>query len=282
VILVTGSTGNVGSAVVAALTARGVPFRVGVREAPLASAGGTAPSAVPLNLLDRTTFAPAVAGCDALFLLRPPAIANTKETLVPFIDVAREAGVRQVVFVSVAGAASNPIVPHHAVEQHLQRGPMEWTILRPGFFAQNFGDAYRRDIVEDHRVYVPAGAGRVAFVDVRDMAEVAVAALVDPASHAGHAYTLTGQRAITFGEAARILSEALGRHIDYTPASIPGYVMHLRRRGLPLAQVVVQTILHAGLRFDQAAVPDDSLRQLLQRPPRTFAEYVHDHRGLWT
>ena len=164
------------------------------------------------------------------FCSAAPAVGNVKTTLNPFVDAARAQGVGHVVFLSVAGAESNPILPHHAVEAHLAARSDDWTVLRPGFFAQNLGDAYRRDVVEDDRLYVPAGNGRVAFVDVRDVGEVAAA--------------------------------ALGRTIRYERSSIAGYALHLRRRGMPAAQVAVQTILHIGLRFGQAEKVDSSLAAL--------------------
>jgi NAD(P)H-binding len=175
-ILVTGGSGNVGKEVVYQLKSRQISFQVGVRNPANANAIEGVET-VQFDFLDPSTYAPAVIGGDAVFLLRPPAIANTKQTLNVFLDVAWVSGVSQVVFISVAGAGENQIVPHHAVEQHLRSGPAGWTILRPGFFAQNIGDAYRQDIVNDNRIFLPAGSGRVAFIDVRDLAEVAVNAL---------------------------------------------------------------------------------------------------------
>ncbi len=279
VVLVTGATGNVGRAVVAALATRGIPVRAATRSPAHAAPGDGGVPTARLDFADPSTFG-AVAGARAVFLVRPPAISDTRHTLVPFIDEARRQGVEQVVFLSVAGAAHNVLVPHHAVERHLasQRG---WTILRPGFFAQNLEDAYRRDILEDDRIYVPAGRGRVAFVDVRDIAELAAMVLEAPAAHERAAYTLTGPEALGFGETAAALGEAIGRVIRYEPASIIGYLAHLRRRGAPWAQAAVQTVLHAGLRVGQGARVDPTLARLLGRPPGTLRAYVQDRHRVW-
>ena len=278
-VFVTGATGNVGRAVVDALVARGVPVRVGDR-APARVSARAGVDVARFDFGDPTTFG-AAAGCGAAFVLRPPAIAKVKPTLNAFIDVARADGVLAITFLSVAGAGANPLVPHHAVEQHLIARGGAYTILRPGFFAQNFGDAYRRDIVEDRRVYVPAGRGVAAFVDVRDVGEVAALALADPATHRAQAYTLTGAVAIGFAEATHQLSDALGRAIRYEPASIPGYARHLHQRGMPLMQIAVQTVLHVGLRLGQARAIDPTLATLLGRAPRTLATYFADHVGIW-
>ena len=279
VVLVTGATGNVGREVVRALVARGISVRAATRAPAEATAGAGVVEAVRLDFADPTTF-DVVDGARAVFLVRPPAIADTKHTLVPFIDEARRRGVEQVVFLSVAGAEHNVLVPHHAVERHLA-STQGWTILRPGFFAQNLEDAYRRDIVEDARIYVPAGHGRVAFVDVRDIAELAATIFEAAGSHDREAYTLTGPEAIGFTETAAHLSEAIGRVIRYQPASIIGYLAHLRRRGAPWAQTGVQTVLHLGLRLGQAERVDPTLARLLGRPPRTMRQYVQDRRAVW-
>ena len=281
-ILVTGATGNVGREVVRALVARGAAVRAADRHpARIDSLFDARVASVALDFLDPATFDAAAAGCRSLFLLRPPAVADVKPTLNAFVDRARARGVGHVVFLSVAGAGTNRLVPHHAVEVHLRARGHDWTLLRPGFFAQNFGDAYRRDIVEDARVYVPAGRGRVAFVDVRDVAEVAAAIFASPAEHESEAYTLTGAEAVDFRSAAAALTDVLGREIRYKAASLIGYAMHLRGRGMPWAQVGVQTVLHAGLRLGQAEQVDPALSRLLGRRPRSLREYMQDHRTTW-
>lgn len=281
--LVTGPTGNVGRPLVRVLLERGATVRAGHHRPQQCRAQlGEAVQVVHLDFHEPETFEAAARGCDAVFLLRPPAISDTRTTLERFIDVAVAAGVGQVVFLSVAGAERNRWVPHHSVEEHLRARGGGHTLLRPGFFAQNFQDAYVRDIVEDDRIYVPAGRGRVAFVDLADVAEVAALALLQPAEHRGRAYTLTGPEAITFEHAALLVSAAVGRTVAYQPASVLGYVRHLRGRSLGWGQALVQTMLHVGLRFGQAAAVDPTLEALLGRPGRTFAEYVRDHAATWS
>jgi uncharacterized protein YbjT (DUF2867 family) len=279
-ILVTGATGNVGGALLQALAARGLPSRAAVTR-PGDARAPAAVETVRFDFRDRSTFATAVRGCRGLFLLRPPAVSDVEETLNALVDVARREGVAQVVFLSVTGADRNRLVPHHGVERHLASSPGAWTILRPGFFAQNLGDAYRRDIAEDDRILLPAGAGRVAWVDVRDVAEVAALAFADPDAHRGEGYTLVGPEAVSFAQVARVLSETLARPIRYEAVGVLRYAIHLRGRGLPLTQIAVQTLLHLGLRNAGPERLDPTLGRLLGRPGRTIADYVRDHAALW-
>lgn len=281
-VLVTGATGNVGRTVVHALLRRGIHVRAG-SSTPARLGAGREPNleTVRLDFWDAATFSSAVEGCDGLFLLRPPAIAQVRRTLLPLLGAARRAGVRHVVFLSVQGAERNRFIPHHAVERALIAGPGGFTLLRPGFFVQNLGDAYRQDISLDARLYVPAGDGRVAFIDTRDIAEVAALCLADPTLHDRQAYTLTGAQALSFHEVAALLSRALARPIHYEPASVLGYALHLRRRGASLPQAAVLCALHVGLRFGQAERIDPTLGHLLGVPPRTLQDYISEHLERW-
>lgn len=282
-ILVTTALGNVGQEVVSGCLGAGLTVRAAHRELAPLQQRFPGVEAVRLDFLDRSTWAPALAGVACVFLVRPPPVGDMDQTLNPFITAAYAAGVQQVVFLSVAGADTMKWVPHHKVEQHLLRSGRAYTLLRPGFFAQNLGEAYRRDLIEESRLYVPAGQGRVAFIDARDIAAVATRALLQPAEFAGQALLLTGPEAITFTEAAATLSAALGRTIRYQPASIPGYCWHLRRRrGLAWMQIAVQTILHVGLRRGDAAAVDPTLERLLGKRARALADYVRDSVGLWS
>lgn len=275
IVLVTGASGNVGRHVVRLLRESGLPARAAVRGA------SEREDQVAFDFEDPATFGPALEGVARIFLMRPPHISKVEGTINAFLDEAAKREVAHVVFLSVTGAEKNRYVPHHGIEQRLRRGDLPWTILRPGFFAQNLGDQYRADIVRDGRIFVPAGKGKVAFVDVRDVAEVAVRAFGDPATHLGKAWTLTGPEAIDFAQAAQILSSALGRDIRYVPASIIGSLRHLRRQGQGFGQAAVITLLHAGIRFGQAERVDPTLGQLLGRPGRSIADYVRDHLPLW-
>lgn len=280
-VLVTGALGNAGTATAAALLAAGLEVRAADLDTAACARRFPAADAVRLDFLDPATFGPALSGCRGLFLLRPPPIARVKPTLNRLIDVAAEAGVDHVVFASVQGADTNRVVPHHRVEEHLKASGLPWTMLRPGFFAQNITGAYRPDIRDDHRLYVPAGNGRVAFIDVTDLGEVAARVFADPAPHRDRGYTLTGPAAVTFYQVAELLTAALGHPVRYQPATALGYVRHLRRRGLPVAQVAVQTVLHVGLRRGDAELVDPAVERLLGRPATPLKAFIERNADCW-
>ncbi len=243
---------------------------------------GDSVTAARLDFNDRASWLTALQGADRVFLMRPPAISNVRENINPFIDFARAHRVGHIAFLSVAGAGSNRIVPHRKVEDHLRAASTHYTNLRPGFFAQNLESAYRRDLVEDNRIYVPAGHRPVNWIDVRDIAEVAALVLTQPAAHQGQSYTLTGPRPVPWSELTQALSAALGRPIRYEAASLLGYVRHLSRQGLAPGAIAVQTVLHFLLRFGQGATVDPTLEHILGRPGRGVQEYIADHVETWT
>lgn len=267
-VLVTGATGQVGRAVLRTLVAEGVDVVAAVREP---TEGLTVPQ-VALDFEDPTTFDDALAcGADRLFLLRPPPIADVRPTLNAFVDRRRWA---QVVFLSVAGASRVPIIPHAKVEAHLRETGVPHTFVRPGFFAQNVLSRYLADLAEDDRLYVPAGGGRVAWVDTEEVGEAAARAFLDPDA-LGAAWELTGPEVADFDAVAAILTEILDRPIRYERASILGYRRHLlRRRGVPTDAATVFTVLHTLLRFGSAATVDPTLARVIGRRPATVGEVL--------
>ena len=205
-ILVTGTSGNVGGAVLRALTAAGTHPRIAVRP------GLTSPppdGAVAFDFTQPDRWSAAFAGVESMFLLRPPALGNVRRDLLPAVAAARDAGVRHVVFLSLQGAERNPLVPHATVEQWLRSSGMRWTFVRASFFHQNLSTTHAADIRDRDAIIVPAGRGATAFVDAEDVGAVAAAALLDPDRHADRAWTITGSRALTYDQVAAVLTAEL-------------------------------------------------------------------------
>lgn len=280
-ILVTGATGNTGGAVVRHAAALGAPVRAAVRDPTrIGDSLGPGVEPVPFDFTRPETFEPALRGVRGLFLLRPPAVTRVAETLQRLIRHARGAGVEHVVFLSVVGADRARFIPHHRVEQHLRDSGMAWTFLRAGFFTQNLADAYRRDILEEDRIVLPAGDGVAAWVDARDLGEVAARVLVE-GSERYTAPVLVGPEPLDFRAVADRLSEALDRPIRYQPVGVPRYLVHCRRRGDSWGFALVKAALHFALRFQGRAEVDPTLAELLHRRPRDLSDYIADHVERW-
>lgn len=273
-ILVTGATGQVGSAVARNLAAAGV--------ATVAASRTSGADAVRLDFTDKSTWADAFAGVRAAFLVRPPALGNVRRDLLPALVAARTAGVQHVVFLSVQDVEKNPMLPHAAVERWLRASGMGWTFIRAGFFCQNLSTVHRSDIRERDEIVVPAGCGRTSFVDVHDVAAVAAAALLGPAEHAGRAWTVTGPGSLTYHEVAGILSKELGRTVRYGEPSAARYVRHARRHlAMPWPMVAVTSAIYARTRRGCADGVTNDVHRVLGRDPIEFSEFARRERAAW-
>lgn len=281
-ILVTGATGSVGSEVFDLLRNEGQWVAGTTRSARRAatlrkSRGG---EWVPLDFTDPATFGAAFDGVDRMFLMRPPAVSNVKRDLAPAVEAARQAGVSHVVFLSLQGVERNRFVPHRAVEDLLMGSGIRWTMLRPSFFMQNLSTTHRDEIRLRSEIFVPAGRGRTSFIDVRDIAAVAVKALTEDC-HFGKGYELTSNDALTYYEIADILSRELGRTITYRNPGPLRFILRKLTEGTPLGMVMIMTALYTVARLGKAGKLSDTTGRLLARPPISFARFAHDYRAVW-
>jgi uncharacterized protein YbjT (DUF2867 family) len=275
VVLVTGATGTVGRYVAAGLDSQGVPLRRAVREV-----GETqGEQSCRFDFADTSTWAPALEGVDRVFLMRPPAISDIKGVIRPFIAELARRGIRQTVVLSLMGV--NPAMPHYRLEQDVKAAGLPATMLRPAFFMQNLETAYRSDILTHNRIRLPARSGKTSFIDTRDIADVASAALEAPETHVGKAYTLTGGTALGWDAVASLMSAELGRPIHYEPISLLEARRELSAAGFPTTYVNVQLLIHVVARLGLADTITSELPQLLGRPPRALTDYIRDNRDMW-
>jgi uncharacterized protein YbjT (DUF2867 family) len=248
--------------------------------APERAAAQLGVEAVTFDFERPDTYAAAFRGVDAVFLVRPPAIAQVWNSIFPALDAAAEAGVERVVFLSLLGAEQNPLVPHRWIEWKLQAMDVEATLLRPSFFMQNLSTTHLKEIRDEGRIYVPAGDGRTSFIDARDVAAVGAECLVDD-RHAGRAYALTGPEALTYHEVASILREVLDRPIQYADPSPLDFIRYSRERGRPWAFVLVMTGIYLTARFGLAGRLTSDVEDVLGRPATSFRTFARDAASTW-
>ncbi|WP_460983918.1 SDR family oxidoreductase [Spirosoma fluminis] len=289
-ILITGGSGTVGRETIRELIRHSNQRSFEVVAAVRTPTGGKQHSDVQpdsfvyLDFTDTNTFAPAVQGVDRVLLIRPPQLADADTIFKPFIEALRQAGVRQVVFLSLQGVESNPVTPHHKIEKLIVEAGLTFTFLRPSFFMQNLITTHRDEIRLRNELFIPAGDGRTSFVDVRDIGAVATLILRSPISeHANKSYELTGSEALTYGEVAAVLSKVLGRTITYRNPSILQFVWcKWQRERVPLGFVLVMVALYTVSKLGKAARLTDEAERLLRRRPTTFQQFTHDYRTVWS
>jgi uncharacterized protein YbjT (DUF2867 family) len=277
-ILVTGPTGTVGSEVVRQLQAAGAKFRAAYHSTEKAEAArGAGIDAVAIDLDRPETLAPAMTGVERLFLLSRGA-RNQFEQEVNALEAAKKAGVKHIVKLSVWGAAEEEFGfarVHRQVEKAIEESGIAFTLLRPCDFMQNM-EKYSRRTIQAHGTFFSAtGDARVALVDVRDIAAVAVAALTEP-GHERKAYSLTGPRAMTNDEIADQISSAAGRKIRYVDLSDADFRQGLLRAGMPEPFADMHIDLMRYYRSGKAATVTGDIRHVTGREATPFEQYARD------
>ena len=282
-ILVTGATGNVGSRVVPELRGRGVPVRAFVRDADKAAAmlGDDVELAVG-DFGDPGSIQAALYGVDGVFL----ACSNQPQQVeyeTRVIDAAEEAGVRRLVKLSALGTEFRSPVAfwdwHARIENHLRASDVPFVILRPTFSMANVL-ASAEAVQYTSKLFVPAGDAGIAMIHPQDVAAVASVALVEE-RHEGKTYTLTGPDAITFGQVAGYLWEALGREIEYLNVPDEVALHSMVEQGLPEFVAGQIVTVFGFLRGGAQEQTTDTVRTLTGRDPGGFAEFASQHARLF-
>ena len=283
-LLVTGATGNVGLAVLGALQKinHDLVVTAGVRDLQKDPASLTAFDALPVkfDFTDVSTYEPALTGCDLLFLLRPPAIADVSKYFEPLIKVAKKTGVAHIVFLSVQGVEGNSMIPHHKIERLIADSNIPFTFLRPAYFMQNFTTTLKAELVKNHRIYLPAGKAKFTLVDVSDVGAVAAQILVAAEKHVQQKYELTSQEQLTFYQMARKLSGRLGVPIIYKSPALLQFFITEKRGGMPGMMIFVMIMLHYFPRFQKEPGVADWVWKITGRQPKTFDEFIDDNKIL--
>jgi len=167
-------------------------------------------------------------------------------------------------------------------ERALADSGAEWTVVRCSWFMQNFSEEFLLDEILAGEVALPAGNVPTPFVDAGDIADVAVAALIED-GHAGRLYELTGPEALTHGEAIAEIARASGRALRYQPISLDSFVAGATADGVPADIVALLAYLYDEVLVESNAGVADGVRQALGREPRRFADYARDTAatGVW-
>ncbi len=267
-VLVLGGSGKTGRRIATMLEANGVPVRLGSRSA--------APS---FDWNNEGGWDDCLAGVEAAYINYAPDLAmpGATDSIQAFVDRAKRRGVRRLVLLSGRGEEEA-----QACERIVQESGVDWTVVRASWFNQNFSEGAFVDMVRAGRITLPDVDTPEPFVDVDDIAEVAVAALTE-SGHAGEVYEVTGPRMLTLADVAAELSSATGRDIAYVPVTHDAFVAGVAESGAPKDVVWMLDYLFSTVLDGRNAYLADGVQRALGRPPKDFADYARDvaATGLW-
>lgn len=264
-IAVTGSTGTVGGGVARILAGEGTPLVLPVRSPDRAQH-------LPESVVRRTTYADfeasveALAGVDVLFMVSAAEEPDRVATHRTFIDAAKEAGVRHVVYTSFLGAAPDAAFllgrDHWYTEEHIRRSGLSWTFLRDNLYLD-----FVPSLAEEGVIRGPAGNGLLSAVAQADVARSAAAVLREPGAHAGEVYHLTGPEAFTLAGAAATISELTPATVRFEDQTHDEAMASRAHHGAPRWQVEAWVSTYTAIaRGEMAEVSPDVERLTGRRP----------------
>jgi uncharacterized protein YbjT (DUF2867 family) len=278
-VLVLGASGKTGRRIVPRLEQRGARVKAAHRSGP-----------TPFDWADQSTWKAALAGVDAVYMVDPAYVdlgdapgGHSTELIARFGELARNAGAARVVLLSARDLSRLGDPELIASEGAIQTTGLDWTILRPTWFMQNFAEMELfSEQIEHGDLRLNTGQGREPFIDVADLADVAVATLLE-GRHASQIYEISGPQPLTFGEAVEAIAAATGREISFTPVAPSAAVGALAANGLSGEFAEFLAMLFDRIDEEANADLSDGVQRVLGREPRDFATYAREAAaaGAW-
>lgn len=284
-ILVTGATGTIGSLIIDGLAEAGAGAEVkalvrqpGKRQFPVGVTEVTA------DLTDIASMRTALSSVRTLFLINAVTPDEVTQALVA-LNLAREAGIERIVYLSVIHADKFTHVPHftgkHTAERMIESHDISATILRPAYFMQN--DLMVQQTIQNYSVYpMPIGSAGVSMIDTRDIADIAVAELLrrDRAPTALERVTLdlTGPQSLTGASVAQIWGSALGREVNYGGDDVVAFEGQLTSYG-PAWLAYDMRLMMSGIQtfgMHSAEGTTEQLQSIMGHPLRTYEDFVRE------
>jgi len=274
-IAITGATGQLGRLVVASLQKQVPATDVIALVRDTARATDLGVQARPFDYTRPDTLPAALQGVDTLLLISGNELGQRAAQHANVIAAAKAAGVRRVVYTSLLRTDSSPLSlapEHHQTEQALQASGLAWTILRNGWYTENYTGSIGAALAQG-AFHGSAGNGRIASAARADYADAAVAALTG-SGHDGKVYELAGDSAWTLAELAAEISRQTGKDIPYRDIAEADYAAALAAAGLPAGFAAALASFDVGA--SQGALDDDGhqLSALIGRPTTPLADSV--------
>jgi|RhiMetdeSRZDD1v2_1073273.scaffolds.fasta_scaffold94510_5 uncharacterized protein YbjT (DUF2867 family) len=283
-ILVTGASGNIGSEIVNQLlgVAPAVSIKAAVhsRQNVKKVKDGDRVKVIPIDYNESDTLRQALKDVDKLFLLTPD-VPNAAHLASNAVTEAKKAGIRHIVKQSVMGADLEADVGtmrlHRQVEDIIEQSGIPFTFLRPNEFMQNFINFHSPSIKGNNAFYIPLEDAKVSLVDVRDIAAVAVKSLTDEDLHKNKTHLITGPEALSYHQVAEILSNRIGRKINYVNISDEEARAAMKEIGMSDWLINTVSELSDYFRKGKASEISSAVEEVTGNKPISFSQFANDY-----
>ncbi|MFN8575970.1 MAG: SDR family oxidoreductase [Candidatus Sericytochromatia bacterium] len=272
--LILGSTGNIGSKLGEILKSKGQKVSLAT------SKNNLGEEQVHLNLVTRQGLEKAFEGIDKAFLLSPPGYTNQDELMSPVIDLSKKYNLKKVVFMTAMGADADPESPMRKAELYLEKSGINYNIIRPNWFMQNFNTFWLQGILNAQKIFLPVGNAKGSFIDSRDIASVAAELLLNDKWN-NQAFNLTGKDVLDHNEVASILSKATGKNITYEEISPEAMREGLLSAGIPSDYTEFLLVILNYFKLGYAQTVTDSVKEIIGKEPISFNQYAEDYKSFW-
>ncbi|MCU7851980.1 MAG: NmrA family transcriptional regulator [Candidatus Thiodiazotropha sp. (ex Monitilora ramsayi)] len=226
------------------------------------------------------TWRSAMQGTRAAYVAYQPdlAVPQAESDIRTFVEIAREVGLEHIVLLSGRGEAGA-----QRAEEVVKSSGLSWNIVRASWFFQNFSESFMLDGILAGELILPAGDMLEPFIDVDDIADVVVAALIQP-GYRNRLFEVSGPRAMTFGQCMAEISEALGRPVKYTQVPVDAYISALNEQGVPDEMQWLLRELFTVVLDGRNSQVMSGVEEVLGRPATDFKSYIQKviGTGVWT
>lgn len=274
-VLVVGASGNVGSEIIQLLKEEGYRTRATTSKAVLSQE-----NLVHANLVTGEGVKAAFENVDRAFLMAPPGYADQYSLLSPLIQEAKRRGLKKVVLMTALGANADETSPFRRAEIELEKSGLNYNIIRPNWFMQNFNTFWIKGILEQDQLLLPAGDAKTSFIDARDIAAVAAKLLISD-QFDRQAFDLTGPESIDHAYVASILSEFAKRRIEYKNITPQAFKQDLLEAGLTEDYADFLGLIIGFLKAGYNAGITTSVQDITGVPPRSLSAYAIDYKNNW-
>ena len=280
-ILVTGSTGTFGSHVAKELQILNINFKAagqGIKK--LKELLGTSTNFAEFDWSKPDSFNGLFKGITAIYLVSPPNSNSFPEQVIPFLQKAKEEGVKFIVLSTVFGTDANNEGSLYKTELAVQHSGIDYAIVRPNFIFQNFIN-YDLGAVKSGTIYLPSGDGKTSYIDVRDVAIAIVGILANTQKHISKVYNITGSEALNHEAAAKIFTEVLGTEVRNINPTDEEYKNMLTGYNVPEATVDFMALLYSFIKAGYFTTITSDYESLTGKQPTTFKQFVNDHKAIF-
>ncbi len=277
-ILITGASGNIGGEIVNRLKEKNADFVAATNSRPIDGV-----DSVTLDYADTQTLEAAMQGISTLFMV----LANHPDMITwgkNVIDTAKKCGVKHIVRSSGSLADGNSSIGVRKVlaetNQYLKDSGIDYTLTAPCFFMQNFIN-FHGDDYKNGALHLPAGDGKVAWVDVRDIAAVNAEVLLNPGKFRNQILTITGSEALSYAEAVAVLNDVLGKNTKYVAVSDDDALKAMTEMEFPEFLIDLMIDLNKCIREGFAEETATTVKDVTGVDAISFEQFVHDNKSAW-